>query len=196
MRMTRCCLLVLAVGLYGCRTLGAQNPPNVPGWPTDPGVYYGSTGHFLALEQQMMSGGGLKHAAKIFVPGLTPQMVYTFRGRHAPLQLADARPVFYIVQTPATVVVPGLSPQDAVLVRLKDAKGRREVQVTSGGSILTFKAGFSPEQTPRIKVSRVTPFLFTITPESDLKPGEYMLIFGGTGMEGYGFGVERGEAKK
>src|SRR5258707_13774024 len=39
------------------------------------GTYYGAEGAWDSMEEITMSGGGGKHMAKIFVPGLTPQTV-------------------------------------------------------------------------------------------------------------------------
>jgi hypothetical protein len=157
--------------------------------PTEPGIYYKSPNGLIKLEQQMMSGGGLKHTGKMFVPGLTPQMVYTFHGAHAPLQIAEVRPVFYVKQFTQMENIPGQSAQDVVIVRLDVKKKNREVQASSGGNMFTFKSGFSKEKTPDITVSRLSDTLFSIVPASDLKPGEYMVTFNGTGISGYDFGI-------
>jgi hypothetical protein len=159
--------------------------------PTQPGVYYEGPKEFAKMEQIMMSGGGTKHAAKMFVPGLTPQMVYTFRGGHSPVQITDRKPIFYIVQAPYMENVPGQSSRDVVIVRFDAKKNRRELQVTSGGSALTYKAGFSKERTPDITVTHVSDNAFTVVPTQDLKPGEYLLTFGGAGTTGYDFGVSK-----
>ena len=137
----------------------------------------------------MMSGEGLKHVGKMFVPGLTPQMVYTFRGAHAPLQIIDTRPVFYIKQLVQMANIPGQSAQDVVIVRLDVKKKSREVQVSNGGSMFTFKSGFSKESTPAITASPISDTVFSVVPKNDLKPGEYMVTFNGFGISGYDFGI-------
>ena len=53
-----------------------------------PGTYYWTGEAWHSMEQITMSGGGTKHMAKVFVPGLTPQMVWTYRGATAPVQVA------------------------------------------------------------------------------------------------------------
>jgi hypothetical protein len=159
--------------------------------PTEPGVYYETPKGFVKMEQITMSGGGTKHMAKIFVPGLTPQMVYTFRGAHAPVQVTDAKPTFYIVQMPYMANIPGYSDRDIVIVRFDVKKRRRELQITSGGNAFTFKAGYSRERTPDIKVTRLSDTSFSVVPTEELKPGEYLLTFGSGGVSGWDFGVHK-----
>jgi len=143
------------------------------------------------MDQTMMVGGGAKHMGKMFVPGLTPQMVYTFRDAHSPAQVSGAKPTFYVVQAPFMANVPGQSSRDVVIVRFDVKKDHRELQVTSGASAFTMKAGFSKERAPEITVTRISDSAFSIVPTQDLKPGEYLLTFGGTGTSGWDFGVPK-----
>src|SRR5882672_8732347 len=64
------------------------------------GFYYKTPQGWQKLEPLTMAGGGLKHAGKMFVPGLTPQMVWTFRDAESPIQIADKRPTFCIKEIP------------------------------------------------------------------------------------------------
>src|SRR5258706_2208409 len=65
------------------------------------GFYYKAPDGWRKLEPITMAGGGLKHVGKMLVPGLTPQMVWTFRGAQAPAQITDKRPIFYVKELPA-----------------------------------------------------------------------------------------------
>jgi hypothetical protein len=130
---------------------------------------------------------------KMFVPGLTPQMVYTFRGAHSPVQLPESKPTFYIRQDPYMANVPGHSERDIVIVRFDEKKDHRELQVTSGSSAFTFKSGFSKERTPDITTTHISDGDFTVVPVQDLSPGEYLLTFGGGGATGYDFGIPKGK---
>jgi hypothetical protein len=76
-------LLTLTVVVWGRQ---GQGQSTQAAEPTGAGVYYKSPTGFVKLEQIMMIGGGAKHMGKMFVPGLTPQMVYTFRGAHSPVR--------------------------------------------------------------------------------------------------------------
>jgi hypothetical protein len=171
----------------------AQQPNGQGAEPAEPGVYYKSPTGFVKLEQIMMAGGGAKHTGKMFVPGLTPQMVYTFRGAHSPIQLSETKPTFYIRQNPYMASVPGHSERDVVIVRFDTKKDHRELQVTSGSSAFTLKAGFSKERTPDITTTHISDSDFTVIPTQDLVPGEYLLTFGGSGAMGYDFGIPKGK---
>ena len=159
--------------------------------PTAPGIYYKSPTGFVKLSQTMMVGGGAKHMGKMFVPGMTPQMVYTFRDAHSPIQITEAKPTFYVRQDPYMANVPGHSERDIVVVRFDTKKDHRELQVTSGASAFTMKAGFSKERTPEITTTHISDIDFTIVPTVDLKPDEYLITFGGNGASGFDFGIPK-----
>jgi hypothetical protein len=61
-----------------------------------PGTYYWTQGLWHPMQQLTMSGGGGTHMAKMFIPGLTPQMVWTFRGANAPVQVRESQPFFCV----------------------------------------------------------------------------------------------------
>ena len=70
------------------------------------GFYYKTPQGWQKLEPISMAGGGLKHVGKMFVPGLTPQMVWTFRDAESPVQIENKRPTFCIKEMP--VLLPSL----------------------------------------------------------------------------------------
>ena len=84
--------------------------------------------------------------------------------------------------------VAGRTERDIVMVRFDKKKDHRELQITSGASMFTFKSGFSKEKTPEILVTRISETVFAVTPKADLPSGEYLLTFG-LGSAGFDFGV-------
>jgi hypothetical protein len=60
------------------------------------GFYYQASQGWQKLEPILLAGGGAKHVGKMFVPGLTPQFVWTFRRAVAPIQISERRPTFCI----------------------------------------------------------------------------------------------------
>jgi hypothetical protein len=152
------------------------------------GTYFKSPEGMIKLQPLMMAGGGATHMGKMFVPGMTPQIVHTFRGAEAPVQIQERKPVLYVKQSPYMTNIPGRSDRDIVLVRFDKKKDHRELQMTSGGSMFNFKAGFSKEKTPDIVVTRISESVFTVTPKDNLPPGEYMLTYG-LGSSGFDFGI-------
>jgi hypothetical protein len=155
------------------------------------GFYYKTTQGWQKLEPLQMAGGGLKHVGKMFVPGLTPQMVWTFRGAKSPIQIAERRPTFCIKEQPMMSEVAGRTERDLAIVRFDKKKDHRELQTTSGGNMVTFKAGISKERLPDITTSKVADGIFTVTPNQDLQPGEYLITFSSMGANGYDFGIKQ-----
>lgn len=155
------------------------------------GFYYKSPQGWKRLEPISMAGGGLKHVGKMFVPGLTPQMVWTFRGAEAPVQIEGKRPTFCVKESPSLASVAGRSERDLVMVRFDKKKDHRELQTTNGGNMFTFKAGLSKDRTPDITTKTITDGVFIVTSSEDLKPGEYMLTFAALGYSGYDFGISQ-----
>ncbi len=179
-------LLLLSV-LAG-RPSFAQDKPSDSMPPSDGVFYKSSTG--WQLKQLSMAGGGLKHAGNMFVPGLTPQMVWTFRGAGAPVQIDGRRPTFYVKELPALETLPGRSERDLVIVRFDKKKDHRELQTTNGGNMFTYKAGFSKDRLPDITAKKMADGIFAVEPTEDLKSGEYMLTFSAIGNSGYDFGIK------
>jgi hypothetical protein len=171
----------------------APRPVSVPNevQSLSDGFYYRSSQGWKRLEPISMAGGGLKHAGKMFVPGLTPQMVWTFRGAEAPVQIEGKKPTFCVKELPSLASVAGRSERDLVIVRFDKKKDHRELQTTNGGNMFTFKAGLSKDRTPDITTKTIADGVFIVSPNEDLRPGEYMLTFGALGNSGYDFGVKQ-----
>jgi len=155
------------------------------------GFYYKAPQGWQKLEPITMAGGGLKHVGKMFVPGLTPQMVWTFRDAESPAQIPDKGPVFCVKELPALANMTGRSRRDLVIVRFDKKKDHRELQTTGSGNMFTFKAGLSKDRTPDITTRTLDDGIFIVSPNEDLKPGEYMLTFEALGTNGYDFGVKQ-----
>lgn len=170
----------------------AQEPPNVASLVN--GFYYQTPQGWKRLEPLTMAGGGLKHVGKMFVPGLTPQMVWTFRGAESPVQLQENRPTFLVKEFPALANTAGFSSRDLIIVRFDKKKDHRELQTTSGGNMFTFKSGLDRGRIVDASAKTLdTEGAFIVTVNEDMKPGEYMLTFSSLGIQGYDFGIAKGE---
>jgi hypothetical protein len=153
------------------------------------GFYYNTAQGWQKLEPILLAGGGMKHVGKMFVPGLTPQMVWTFRGAESPIQIEDKRPTFCIKESPEEAGIAGRSEHALLIVRFDKKKDHRELQTTNGGNVFTFKGGLSKDRMPDITTKTASDGVFMVTPTEDLKPGEYMITFDALGFDGYDFGV-------
>ena len=136
------------------------------------GTYYKSPTGWVKMGKLTMAGGGATHMGKMFVPGLTPQMVWTYRGATAPVQISERRPTFVVKQSPYMVNITGYSDRDLVVVRFSKKSDHRELQTTSGGNMFTFKSGIGKDKMPDITVVKISDATFSITPVGDLEPGD------------------------
>jgi hypothetical protein len=196
MRLLLASLLCLIVA-FG--TTAQQEPSTAPTAPKadpreeavklQPGTYFWSGESWKLMQQLNMSGGGAKHLGKVFVPGLTPQMVWTFRDPQAPVQVVDGKPLFcvkFVAFAPGTPYAP--SGRDLVIARFDQKKDHRELQTTSGGNMFTFKSGLSKDRMPDIQVDGLDSSTFLVTPKEFLAPGEYLLSASTLGISGFDFG--------
>ncbi len=141
------------------------------------------------MKQTNFSGSGLKKVGKLFVPGLTPQMVWTFRDAQAPVQLKDGNPLFcykLVEVPPGTPFAP--SSRDIVIALFYEKKDHRELQTTSGSTVFTFKSGLSKERTVELTITDISSTLSLISPKEPLRPGEYLLAGTSLAISGYDFG--------
>lgn len=182
------CAFMLSVVVLLC---AGQEPADLQGVKSlSDGFYYKTAQGWQKLEPLSSSGSGMKHVAKILVPGLTPQIVWRYPSAEAPAQIADKKPTFCIKQSLSQADTPGRSGRDVLIVRLDKKKDYRELQTTKGGNVLTFKAGVSKERAPEITTKTVADGIFLVTPNQELQPGEYMLTFNALGHNGYDFGIK------
>jgi hypothetical protein len=186
--LPRLAVLVL-IGLSAVTSFGQAPDPKDEAAKLQPGAYYWTGLVWEPMQQISMSGGGLKKAAKLFVPGLTPQMVWTFRDARAPVELKEDRPLFcykFLEVPPGTPYAP--SSRNIVIARFDEKKDHRELQTSSGASMFTFKAGLGKDRTPEIVVTNISPSLAIIALKEPLPPGEYLLTDTSIAISGYDFG--------
>jgi hypothetical protein len=186
--MTRLSLLLVVA--VACLSFGQDAAVPLDVQALSDGFYYKTQQGWQKLEPLAMAGGGLKHAGKMFVPGLTPQFVWTFRDAESPAQIADKRPTFCIKELPALANIEGRSRRDLLIVRFDKKKDHRELQTSNGGNMFTFKSGLSKDRMPDITTKALADGIFMLTPNEDLKPGEYMVTFSALGNSGYDFGIK------
>jgi hypothetical protein len=164
-----------------------QNPPRIA-----PGVYYRSGDSWKTMEILRLSGSKATHTAKMLVPGLTPQIVYVYRGDQAPVRFTDRRPTFLFKENRYLVGTAGdVTPRDVVIAKFDKKKDHRELQVTTGGNMFTFRAGFGKDRAFDVTASNQGTGTFEFTPDQDLAPGEYIVFMGAaTKYKAYDFGID------
>jgi hypothetical protein len=85
------------------------------------------------LQPISVAGGGMKHAGKLFVPGLTPQIVWTYRGAEAQIQISERKPTF-LIKEPAVANIAGRTERDLVIVRFDRKKDHRQLRYFQSGT--------------------------------------------------------------
>lgn len=128
-------LLAVAFISAGQNTGAAQDTQSL-----SEGFYYKTANGWQKLEPITMAGGGLKHAGKMLVPGLTPQYVWTFRGAQSPIQIADKRPLFCVKESPYIAGVAGHTDRDLLVIKFDKKKDHRELQTAETCSLSSLES--------------------------------------------------------
>jgi len=171
--------IALLVGL--CVVSFAQNAAE----PPDHGAYYKAKDGWQKLELLTTSGSNI-HVNALTLHGGNKQL---YRGAEAPVQLTDRRPVFYIKTTPDKEQQLAVAARDTVIVLLTKREDHRELQTVKTG-LLGVKAGYDKKIMPDVTLHSINNLMFTVTPNQDLAPGEYLLTWNAMGSVGYDFGVK------
>lgn len=166
-----------------CFALQAVKPAPIPGMPAAPGAYYRQDdAKWMRLESPAPSRSKTKGMGMfIETAGLSNlDMTTLYRGTHAAAQIPDPRPTFYLREVG--------SAKDAVIVQLTQKKDSRSIQTSSSDATVDNKGGFKKGAIRKVKVSIYSDNSFSVTPEDELKPGEYLLAFGNSDVT-FDFGV-------
>lgn len=131
-----------------------------------------------------LSGGIATASVKAVIPGTTAKQ-----------QAASARPVFYVFFDPpgpsqSAVFSTGFgntiqSPNELSLIDLDEKKGRREARVGSL-NLAGAKTGVMDKDQIPFSYEQVSTYVYKITPDRPLEPGEYGFLFALVGGSGPG----------
>ena len=172
--------------------------PQAAAMQLEPGAYFWTGQQWEAMQQVTTTGTGAKHVAgAMFVPGMVPQVVYTFRGGASPLQIHEQQPLFCVKFPSPPPELPYLSapsPRDIAIARFDQKSGTRELQVTSGGTVFNFKTGVGKDRLVDVKLTTVDQNTVLVTPAAPLRSGEYFLSADIVTVTGCDFGVPQHEA--
>jgi hypothetical protein len=113
------------------------------------------------------------------------------RGAEAPFKSEQRKPLFFVRQQSPTAG----SARDVLIVRLNKKKDHRELVATSGSTIFNWDDKIPNDRIIPATVNAVADDAFTVIPQGDLVPGEYILTFG-TGKDGgFDFQITSGSSK-
>jgi hypothetical protein len=165
-----------------------QDKPSESTPPSD-GVFYKTETGWQQLEVLTSAGQNI-HVNMFTLHGGGDQI---YRGAQAPIQLPDRRPVFCIKITPAEALMAKsggpIAARNAAIVILTKKKDHRELRSVKTG-LSGVKSGIDKKLLPDITVRSINNLMFTITPNQDLAPGEYLLTWKVLGTDGYDFGIK------
>jgi hypothetical protein len=161
------------------------SPPSITGIPSVPvasGVYYQKDKEWIKLEEapkpELKSRGMKKMILTTGFLGGDAAEVY--RGRTAPIQIPESKPVFYIKGISSTG-------RDIQLVRLEQKEASREIQNTSG-TLFNKRTGYRKGDIREVTVTKGDDHVL-VAPTAALSAGEYLLVF--DNGEHYDFGITK-----
>jgi hypothetical protein len=163
----------------------AAKPAPVPGLPEAAGIYFRQENAEWTKLQTAATAAMKSKGMDEFLEtdGYTNlDMLITYEGAQAKLQIAMPRPTFYVRGTGSS--------KDAMIVLLTRKKDSRTVQTASSAATVENRAGFKRGEVQNVAVTIYSDNSFSVTPEQDLKPGEYALVFGFANVA-YDFGITR-----
>ncbi len=161
----------------------AEKPAPPQGAPAGSGVYLRQgDGRWIKIEQVSMADMKAKGMGTYLETGGMSNLAVTvvYKGAKAPLQIAAARPMLFVRGA-------GF-PADAMIVRFTRGKDARTLETSSSAGNLENRGGFSRKDIQVTNVVSYSDSSFSVAPERDLKPGEYLFLFGFANT-GYDFGV-------
>ncbi len=103
------------------------------------------------------------------------------RGAKASLRISVPKPTFFVRDTG--------SAKDVILIRLIQKKDKRTYKMSYDAATIQNKGGFDKGNIHKTVISVNPDNSFLLTPEEDLKPGEYLLVFGNA-TAGFDFGID------
>jgi hypothetical protein len=171
---------ILAVALLVSQL--AEAPP-FGDLPPASGVYFRKDAYWQQLKTAALSGAKTKGLTQyIQTDGYIPfQTDLTCINPRSEFRISSTKPIFYVRGVG--------SPTDAMILQFSRKKDSRYIEASPSDATIDNKGGFSRETIRKVKTVSFSDKSFSVTPVQELKPGEYLLIFGGTAA-GYDFGVD------
>jgi hypothetical protein len=163
--------------------LQAAKPAPAPDIPASPGVHLRSgDSQWIRIEPASLVDTRTKGMDLFLQTGgfYNPDMTIVYRGARAPMQISEPRPTFY---------VRGIgSARDAIIVQLTGRKDSRTLQTSASAVAADNKGGFRKKEIQSLTGTVYADDSFSITPDRDLKSGEYLLLLSLTNV-GFDFGI-------
>jgi hypothetical protein len=105
-----------------------------------------------------------------------------YHGAKAALRISVPKPTFFVRAAG--------SYRNAALIRLVQKKDSRTFHTSSSNISIENRGGFNKGDIRKVFVVEYPDSSFSLTPEENLSPGEYLLVFGGA-ASGFDFGIDK-----
>jgi hypothetical protein len=168
MKVTLLCLLLVWTSALAAQTPAISSDP-----PAASGIYFrqGKSG-WITLARAAIADTRTQGMERFLDTHGWSNLSRTivFRGATSSVRIPDRKPTFY---------VRGIgSAGDVLIAELKKKADTREIQASSTDASVNNKEGFKRGSIYRVTAVPLARDFYTVTPEEDLKPGEYLLVFG------------------
>ena len=162
-----------------------QVTPPVPaaGLPAASGVYLRQDDKWIAFKPAQISGSKTKGLGSFVDTG-----GYTNLGTNASIPGAKSSTRIFIPQPTFYVREVGHS-KDVMLIRLAKSGNSRTFHTSTGDATVENKEGFRKADIRKTIVTEYPDGTYSVKPEDELKPGEYLVVFGDVGSS-YDFGID------
>ncbi|PYU80998.1 MAG: hypothetical protein DMG50_18000 [Acidobacteria bacterium] len=177
--------------------------PNDPRSPHDAGVYWlskeNTAKEMVALEPTVYSGA---KSAGVFAAAMTSgiakvKMKAVVRGGRASLRMVEDNPEFWFYFEEKSHSLSNVwfwagasSPNEFVLAKLSAKKNEREL-VVGEANLFGGSSGTQSKDTVELKIERLAPGVYRVTPEGPIPPGEYCFFYaGGDRGKLFDFGID------
>lgn len=177
------------LGLLLVLIMQAPKPAPPPGMPVTPGVYFRQgDAQWIKLEPASMADMKSKGMEQFMdtYGYFNLDLTVTYTGAQAAAQIPVPRPVFYVRGVGSS--------KEAMIVQLTRKKDSRTIRTSSSAATTENKGGFKKQEIQNVTVTVYSDESFSVAPEDDLKPGEYLLVFGYANA-GFDFGISRTKGK-
>ena len=162
----------------------AAKPSTMPDLPVKPGVYYRQDhANWVSLQPAPVTDAKTKGMGWFIDSGgyTNLGMSIVCRGAKAVVRISVPKPTFFVREVGSS--------KDIMLIRLTQKRDKRTFQTSSSDATVDNKGGFKKGDIRKMAVVENPDHSFSVTPEEDLKPGEYLLVFG-TASAGFDFGID------
>jgi hypothetical protein len=176
---------MIKLGLLFLFLVQAADAVRTPDVPEAPGVYFlQSQSAWVPLKPVVTSDANAKGLQLfVYTGGFTDLgLNVVCPGSRALIRIPVPKPVLYVRAVG--------SAKDAMLIRLTQKRDRRVVRTAFSNVSMSNKEGFRREDVFKLILQESPDGFFSVSPEKELPPGEYLLVLGNA-VPAYDFGIDR-----